>query len=84
MLVRCHVSIPHYYMFIIPHVSLFSQMPFTPKGDGHIDVETEEEGVKKTKRVQDPIPPRYHPKWHRLGEEGRWVYQYEDIESEQN
>jgi len=60
------------------------QMPFTPKGDGHIDVETEEGGVKKTKRVQDPIPPRYHPKWHRVGEEGRWVYQYEDIESEQN
>ena len=59
-------------------------MPFTPKGDGHIDVETEEGDVKKTKRVQDPIPPRYHPKWHRVGEEGRWVYQYEDIESEQN
>lgn len=60
------------------------QMPFTPKGDGHIDVKTEEGGVKKTKKVQDPIPPRFHPKWHRMGEEGRWVYQYDDIESEQN
>jgi len=62
----------------------FLQMPFTPKGDGHIDVETVEKGVKKTKRVQDPIPPAPKNKWHRVGEEGRWVYQYEDIESEQN
>lgn len=59
------------------------QMPFTPKGDGHIEVEKEEGGVKKKKRVLDPIPPRHHTKWHRRGEEGRWVYQYEDIESEQ-
>jgi len=59
------------------------QMPFTPKGDGHIDVETEEGGVKKKKRVQDPIPPRHRNKWHQRGEEGRWVYQYDDIESEQ-
>jgi len=62
----------------------FLQMPFTPKGDGHINVETVEKGVKKTKRVQDPIPPAPKNKWHRVGEEGRWVYQYEDIESEQN
>jgi len=62
----------------------FLQMPFTPRGDGHVNVETEENGVKKTKRVQDPIPPAPKSKWHRLGEEGRWVYQYDDIESEQN
>jgi len=59
------------------------KMPHTPRGDGHIDVETEEGGKKTKKRVQDPIPPRFHSKWHRMGEEGRWVYQFDDIETEQ-
>jgi len=59
------------------------QMPFTPKGDGHVTIETTKKGVKSKKKVLDPIPPVPKNKWHRVGEEGRWVYQYEDIETEQ-
>ena len=76
-------AVTYHPLDLLQHPPPF-QMPFTPRGDGHINVQTEENGVKKTKRVQDPIPPGPKSKWHRLGEEGRWVYQYDDIESEQN
>jgi len=57
------------------------QMPFFPRGDGRVKV-TKKGGEQK--KVVDPIPPAPKTAWHQVGEEARWVYQYEDIESESN